>query len=465
MAKYGPEEWWYPDGTLVKNERIAVFGPGNDNEYAEIFSDAGLTVPLANPNVTSMTGTFEFYAADGTYWVYAGTMGVGTGFEVTLGANPDDPVLSVNGHGPDGGGNVTLTASDVGALEAADNLSDLPNAATARTNLGLGTSATRNVGTVAGTVAAGDDSRITGAQQRSTITQKGGLYVGTGPATVVELAPAADGRFLSTNSAQPGGVEWVSSPGGAVDSVNTQTGVVVLDAGDVGADPAGSAAAAQAAAIAASDPLGSAATAQANAIAASLQKSANLSDLNNATTARTNLGLGDSATRNVGTTNGTVAAGDDARIVGAVQSVATPSVLYGTDGAGTADTYTIVEVTGDTLTTFNDGRNVLTTGNGAARWINRQGQTYRIVGVWVTAGIQPTGAAIIVDVNLNGTTIFTTQANRPTVPAASNGGAISATPNVTALAPGDVLTVDIDQIGSTIAGGNISVGIVVDKSL
>jgi hypothetical protein len=39
--------------------------------------------------------------------------------------------------------------------------------------------------------------------------------------------------------------------GGAVDSVNGQTGVVELDAGDVGADPAGSAAAAQAAAIAA----------------------------------------------------------------------------------------------------------------------------------------------------------------------------------------------------------------------
>lgn len=36
--------------------------------------------------------------------------------------------------------------------------------------------------------------------------------------------------------------------GGAVDSVNGQTGTVVLDAGDVGADPAGSAAAAQSAA-------------------------------------------------------------------------------------------------------------------------------------------------------------------------------------------------------------------------
>lgn len=37
----------------------------------------------------------------------------------------------------------------------------------ARTNLGLGNAATRSVGTTAGTVAAGDDSRITGALQKA----------------------------------------------------------------------------------------------------------------------------------------------------------------------------------------------------------------------------------------------------------------------------------------------------------
>ncbi|EPA6504870.1 phage tail protein [Escherichia coli] len=51
------------------------------------------------------------------------------------------------------------------------NLSDLPDTALARQNLELGDSSTRNVGTTAGTVASGDDARITGAMQKG---QNGG---------------------------------------------------------------------------------------------------------------------------------------------------------------------------------------------------------------------------------------------------------------------------------------------------
>ncbi|EBG0729246.1 hypothetical protein YY36_003175 [Salmonella enterica subsp. diarizonae] len=46
------------------------------------------------------------------------------------------------------------------------NLADLTNVPLARQSLQLGDSATRNVGTIPGTVAAGDDSRITGAMQK-----------------------------------------------------------------------------------------------------------------------------------------------------------------------------------------------------------------------------------------------------------------------------------------------------------
>ncbi|EGI4554977.1 tail fiber domain-containing protein [Escherichia coli] len=47
-----------------------------------------------------------------------------------------------------------------GAVAVADGGTGATNAADARTNLDLGNSATRNVGTAAGTVAAGDDSRL-----------------------------------------------------------------------------------------------------------------------------------------------------------------------------------------------------------------------------------------------------------------------------------------------------------------
>ncbi len=68
---------------------------------------------------------------------------------------------------------------------------------------------------------------------------------------------------------------------------------------------------------------------------ASLVKSSNLSDLTDAPAARSNMGLGGAAVLNVGTGTGTVAAGDDSRITGAVQD--TRQVIAGTGltGGGT----------------------------------------------------------------------------------------------------------------------------------
>jgi len=80
-----------------------------------------------------------------------------------------------------------------------------------------------------------------------------------------------------------------------------------------------------------------------------------------------------------------------------------------------------------------------------------------IAGVRAACGTAPTGASIKFDVNRNGTTIFTTQANRPEIAISAFVSAALAVPNVTTLAAGDVLTVDVDQIGSTIAGADATV--------
>lgn len=82
MAAHYSKEWWFPDaaGTLAKNQRAIVFGPGDDNVLATIYSDAGLTIPLANPTVTdATTGILDFYVPDGTdsYWIFVGPVGLG----------------------------------------------------------------------------------------------------------------------------------------------------------------------------------------------------------------------------------------------------------------------------------------------------------------------------------------------------------------------------------------------------
>jgi hypothetical protein len=74
----------------------------------------------------------------------------------------------------------------------------------------------------------------------------------------------------------------------------------------------------------------------------------------------------------------------------------------------------------------------------------------------------PTGANLIVDVHTGtgaGTTIFTTQNNRPTIVATAKTG-VSAAPDVTSIAEGDEFSVYIDQIGSTIAGSDLTIEVI-----
>lgn len=99
---------------------------------------------------------------------------------------------------------------------------------------------------------------------------------------------------------------------------------------------------------------------------------------------------------------------------------------------------------------------VLSLGTGKARV--RMPVAGHIVGVTVSVLSAPAGSSAIFDVNKNGTTIFGTQANRPTV-AAGGVSATAGAASVKAFAAGDVITVDVDQIGSGTAGTGFTVAI------
>jgi hypothetical protein len=80
-----------------------------------------------------------------------------------------------------------------------------------------------------------------------------------------------------------------------------------------------------------------------------------------------------------------------------------------------------------------------------------------ILGVSAAIAVAPTGASLIADINKNGTTIFTSQGNRPTIAISGNATSSEPVPDVTAMAAGDYLTIDIDQVGSTVAGSDLSI--------
>lgn len=96
---------------------------------------------------------------------------------------------------------------------------------------------------------------------------------------------------------------------------------------------------------------------------------------------------------------------------------------------------------------------------GTFRIYNDSGSTLVIRGVRASVGTAPTGAAIIVDVRVNGTTIYGTPGNRPTIAISANTSGKNTGFSTTTIADASYFTVDVIQIGSTVAGANLTVQI------
>jgi hypothetical protein len=111
----------------------------------------------------------------------------------------------------------------------------------------------------------------------------------------------------------------------------------------------------------------------------------------------------------------------------------------GTDGGGGA---------GD-LYAYIDG--ALSISTGVWSWLAPRDMTLELVYIYC---LDPGSASsTIVDVNLNGTTIFTTQANRPELAFDDiDGWAVSGIPEFLDIVEGDILSFDIDQIGTDAEG-------------
>lgn len=132
-----------------------------------------------------------------------------------------------------------------GALTGSEVVPVVKNGVTSRTttqdiaDLGSGAVASVNGQTGVVVLDAADVGAVPVAALPLDITM-GGTGQITASAALNALLPDQTGQGGKTLGTDGANVSWVAGGGGAVDSVNGQTGVVVLTAADVGAEPAAS---------------------------------------------------------------------------------------------------------------------------------------------------------------------------------------------------------------------------------
>ena len=306
------------------------------------------------------------------------------------------------------------------------------NAASGRTNLGLGSAAVLNVGTASGTVAAGNDSRF---------LPSGG----------------SAGQVLSKASTNDYDVIWIS-PSGASGGTVSSVGLTVPTGFTVANSPV---------TTSGSILLSFASGYSLPTIASQSNWDVAFNERNqwdggsaglNAPSGRTSLGLGDSAVRNVGTTSGTVAAGNDSRFVPSGGTTGqflrkSSNVDHDDAWASLSDVFVLA---------CSDETTALTTGTNKIRF--RMPYAGTLTAVRASVNTAPTGAALVVDINEAGTTLLSTKLSIDATETSSTTAATPAVISDSALADNAEISVDIDQIGSSVAGAGLKVMLYVTRN-
>lgn len=83
-------------------------------------------------------------------------------------------------------------------------------------------------------------------------------------------------------------------------------------------------------------------------------------------------------------------------------------------------------------------------------------QPSNILSVWAACNVAPTGADMIIDLNMNGVSVFANPTQRPLIPAGGNMSQ-EAIPTTILIPVDSYLTADIDQVGSALPGGDVTV--------
>lgn len=293
--------------------------------------------------------------------------------------------------------------------------------------------------------------------------------------------PPASGNVLTYNGTN---FEWISASSGVTNLSTTRTGSTVTVLSDTGTDATIAAAdTTNAGIMSAADKTkldGIAAGAEANdganvgtaGVGVYKQKSGSTLQFKNINAGSNKISITDNTANdevdvdviegniNLANTSGDIS---QARVTNLTTSLSNkietslinaPNGVAGLDGSGQLSSAAIPPRS-DSHAFSRTG--ALSVETGVHRLYNDSGITWTITSVRASVGTAPAGSSIIIDIHKNATTIFTNQANRPSIAAAANTSGRITTIDVTTLTNGEYLTVDVDQVGSTTTGSDLTV--------